>query len=59
MYFPPFLISLCFLTLCLPQLVMFTGVNFSYHNIFWADQPWWKYGVEVKTDSNSMFMLQQ
>ena len=40
MYCSLFSIFFCFITLRLPQLIMFTGVKFSSQNIFWVDQPW-------------------
>ena len=40
MQFPPFLISLCFLTLRRPKFFIFTVVNFSSQNVFWMYQPW-------------------
>ena len=60
MYFSPFLISVCLLTLQQPQFFMFAGVNspsvkISSHNIFWVHQPWYIDGG-VATARSLMFI---
>ena len=59
MYWSLFLVSLCILTLRLPQFFMVTGVDLSSQNIFQVDQSWYIAGGGVATEREFMFILQQ